>query len=154
MSRLFAVAALALLCASPALAQRSVGLGGQVGDPTGVTLRVGTTGPAVDIAVGWDIRHNNFFAQVHFIPQQMGLGVRPAALRLFYGPGLFIGVNDNPPPPDRDRTSFGVSFNAGLSFWTGPVEIFGQLTPRLLLIEATDFDLGGAVGLRYYFSSR
>jgi hypothetical protein len=147
MTRLFFVAVLGLLMASPALAQRSIGIGGQVGDPTGVTVRIGSTGMAIDIAAGWNLSTNRIFAQAHYIPGQIGLGVRPAAVRLFYGPGGFIGAGGS---GNQDAT-FGVSFNTGLSLWTGPLEFFGQITPRLQLVESTDFQLGGGVGLRYYF---
>lgn len=147
MKRFIPLFALVLLAAAPALAQRSIGIGGQVGDPTGVTLRIGSTGPAFDLAAGWNLSNDQFFAQVHWVPTQIGLGVRPTMIRLFYGPGAFVEVNGG-----RDSDArFGVSFNGGLGFWTGPVEIFGQLTPRLQLVESTDFRLGGALGLRYYF---
>jgi hypothetical protein len=147
MTRFLALLA-ALLLAAPH-AQAQVGLGGQVGDPTGLTLRIGSTGSAVDLAAGWNLSNDSFFAQVHWVPSQIPLGGPRPALRLFYGPGVFVGVDGN---RNRDnRTAFGGSFNVGLGIWTGPVEIFGQLTPRLQLIESTDFNLGGAVGLRYYF---
>jgi len=143
--------ALALLSAAPALAQQrgSFGIGGQVGDPTGLTMRFGgATGGAVDLAAGWNLSNDAIFAQGHYLIAQNRLGTPPADLRLFYGPGLFVGVNDR---PGRDNeTSFGISFAAGLSYYTGPVEIFGQLTPRLQLVDETDFQLGGALGLRFY----
>jgi hypothetical protein len=150
MSRLYPLAALFLLAASPALAQRSTfGLGGQVGDPTGITLRAGAPGSAIDLAAGWNLSNNAIFVQGHLIMGERRLGAAPSDLRLFYGPGLFLGVRDR----DRsdDEVTFGLSLNAGLSYFAGPVEIFGQLTPRLQLVDETDFILGGALGLRYYF---
>jgi hypothetical protein len=137
-----------LLAVSDSAQSQAIGIGGQIGDPTGITLRIGSTGSAIDIAAGWNINTDSFFAQAHYIPSQIALGAAPAQLRLFYGPGVFVGTRSR---PVGDKASFGVSFNAGLSFWTGPVEIFGQLTPRLQLVESTDFSLGGAAGLRYYF---
>lgn len=140
---------LLFLLATPALAQRgSLGIGGQVGDPTGVALRFGAAPGAFDLAAGWNLSNDSFFAQGHYVMGQRRFGTPPADLRLFYGPGLFVGVNDR---DDRDDdVTFGISFNAGLSYFTGPIEIFGQLTPRLQLVDETDFDLGGALGLRFY----
>lgn len=142
---------LALLLATPALAQPrgSFGIGGQVGDPTGLSLRFGAGGgSAVDLGLGWNLSNDSFFANVHFVLDQNRLSTPPTDLRLFYGPGLFVSVND---PPRRDpRTTFGLSFAAGLSFYTGPVEVFGQLVPQLQLVDRTDFGLGGALGLRFY----
>ncbi len=146
MTRLSIIIAAALFAASPALAQRSIGLGGQVGDPTGVSVRIGSTGSAVDIAAGWNISNDRIFAQLHYVPNQIGLGASPA-VRLFYGPGVFASASGG----NNSQGRFGASFNTGLSVWTGPLEFYGQLTPRLQLVDATDFQLGGAVGLRYYF---
>lgn len=140
---------LVLLASTEAATAQGIGVGGQIGDPTGITIRIGSTGTAFDIAAGWNISNDELFAQAHYIPSQIALGAVPAQLRLFYGPGLFVGTRGR--PARDDKASFGVSFVTGLSFWTGPVEIFGQLTPRLQLVESTDFSLGGAAGLRYYF---
>jgi len=148
MRSIICITALMVALATPGLAQ-SVGLGGQIGSPTGVSLRIGSTGPAVDIAAGWNINNDHLFAQIHWVPSQIALGAAPATLRAFYGPGAYASVEGRQGRDDRAR--FGVSFNAGLSFWFSRVEVYGQLTPRLQLIDSTDFELGGALGLRYYF---
>jgi len=145
MSRLLPVLALLLLTTAPALAQRSsFGIGGQVGDPTGLTIRAG----ALDLAAGWNLSNNSFSGQVHYLLADRALGGAPANFRFFYGPGVFVGVRDR--PRDETETALGLSLNAGLSYFAGPIEIFGQVTPRLQLVDQTDFDLGAALGLRFY----
>lgn len=145
-----AVVLVAALVAAPAFAQPTgLGVGGQVGDPTGITMRIGSPGTALDLAAGWNLGDNRFFAQLHVILAQPRLSPGAQHFRLFYGPGGFVGVRGG---RDRDsEAAFGASFNVGVSYYTGPIEIFGQLTPRLQLVQSTDFDLGGAIGLRYYF---
>ena len=133
-----------LLTAAPAAAQTTAfGIGGQLGDPTGVAFRFGAGTSAFDLAAGWDLDADRIFVQGHLLLDERRLGTAPPDLRLFYGPGAFLGAGD-------DDAALGFSFNAGLNIWTGPLEIFAQLTPRLQLVEETDFDLGGALGIRYY----
>ncbi|MEM1042012.1 MAG: hypothetical protein AAGI91_05225 [Bacteroidota bacterium] len=135
---------LVLLAASAAPAAAQFGIGGQVGDPTGLALRFGAGPSAFDLAAGWDLDDDRLFVQGHLLLRERRVPGAAADLRYFYGPGAFLSAAD-----DRD-TGVGFSFNAGLGFHTGPIEIFGQLTPRLALAPDTDFDLGGALGLRYY----
>lgn len=149
MKHLFLFLILLGLSSSSALAQRAgFGIGGQVGDPTGITLRVGGA-TALDLAAGWNLSNDAIFAQGHVLMGRTGIGAPPASLQLFYGPGLFVGVNDRGRDRDDDM-AFGISFNTGLSYFAGPIELFGQLTPRLQLVDETDFNLGGAIGLRFY----
>ena len=133
------------LCAADAHAQQrgSFGIGGQFGDPSGLTLKFGSGSNAFDLAAGWDL-DDYLFVQAHLLLRERRFPGSGANLAYFYGPGLFLGVSDR-----RDET-FGFSFNAGIAYYTGPIEIFGQLTPRLALAPGTDFDLGGAIGLRFY----
>ena len=135
--------ALALL-APEAHAQRgALGIGGQVGEPTGLSVRIGT-GPALDFQAGWDISDDVVFAQGHILLANNRLPVTGADMRAFYGPGAFLAAHD-------DNTAFGLSLNAGLSVFFGALEVYGQITPRLQLIDETDFDLGGGLGARVYF---
>ena len=137
--------ALLFACALPASAQSSgFGIGGQLGDPTGVTLRFDSGRSAFDLAAGWDLNGDRLFVQGHLLLRAQRIPGAASDLRYFYGPGVFLSTGDN-----RD-TGLGVSFNAGVGYHTGQIEIFGQLTPRLALAPGTDFDLGGALGVRYY----
>jgi hypothetical protein len=151
MTRLTLLLGVLLLTTVPASGQ-GFGIGGQLGDPSGLSLRFGGA-PAFDLAAGWNLSDNALFAQGHVLlsDRRLGRGRRSGAgapLNLFYGPGLFVGVNER--SGRESDVAFGLSFNAGLSYYTGPIEIFGQLTPRLQLVDRTDFDLGWGVGLRFY----
>ena len=137
MSRLL-VAAVCLL-AAPTQAQVSVG--GQLGDPTGLSLKAGAGRGALLLAVGWDLE-DAVSAEGHYVLRSRRLQGADTNVRLFYGPGLFLGSNN-------DNTRFGVSLGVGLeTLLTQDIELYGLISPRLQLIEETDFDLGGGVGLR------
>lgn len=137
--------ALLLSLASAAHAQGSFGIGGQVGTPTGLTIKL-RGASSLDFAAGWN--DDRVFLQGHYLLAERRLPASGTDLRTFYGPGLFVRIRDN--DGGDDQTDLGLSFNAGLAVYTGPVEIFGQLTPRLRLTNETDFDLGAALGLRFY----
>mgnify|MGYP007122496513 CR=1 FL=1 len=135
---------LALLAAAPAAAQ--TGIGAQVGDPTGITLKIGAGRGAVALAAGWDLGDDDtqISLEGHYFLRETRIPGE-ADLALFYGPGIFLKARE-----DRDP-SFGASFGIGLSlFATRDIEIYGLVSPRLQLVEETDFDLGGGVGARVY----
>ena len=136
---------LALLALSlPVIAQPGgFGIGGQIGKPTGLTIKVQAGPAAFDAAAEWDFG-DYIFVQGHLILVERRLPLQRTAVNYFYGPGLFIGVRDNA------DTAFGLSANAGVSYYTGQVEFFGQVTPRLRLTPDSDFDLGLAFGIRFY----
>ncbi len=117
------------------------GIGGQFGEPTGLTLKFGAGPTAFDAAAEWDF-DDYFFIQGHVILSERRFSGSPVGY--FYGPGVFIAERN-----DSD-TAFGLSFNVAVNYYTGPIELFGQVTPRLRLTPDSDFDIGAAVGIRFY----
>lgn len=156
-SRVFTIAAslvfglTVLFSASSAYAQPSggdIGLGGQVGEPTGVSLKVYQPGSvSYDFLAAFDLE-DFFFLNVHGIFQRQ-LG-DPDNLYLFYGPGGFVGIHDRPWNKDDD-VALGISGRIGLSLFIEEFEIYGQLTPRIEVAPRTNGEVGGGVGFRYYF---
>ena len=135
--------------ASPALAQRMpgrIGIGGQIGDPSGVTLLVHNTGgPSYDFLAAWDL-DDFFYLNVHALYAR-SLGDAPRA-RFFYGPGAFVGIRER---RDDDEVRLGISATLGAGFVVEQFEFYARVTPRLTLTPGTDGDVGGGLGLRYYF---
>ena len=137
---------------NPAAAQRTpsqtIGLGGQVGDPSGVTLKLwNPRGWSYDFMAAWDTG-DFFFLNVHGLLEQHVNGHNN--VHFFYGPGAYIGVRDRPPEKKNDSV-FGISAEVGLGVMLQQFEIYGQLIPRLDLTPATDGDMGAGLGVRYYF---
>jgi hypothetical protein len=129
----------------------TVGIGGQIGDPSGLSLKFyggGNTFRAWDFLLAWDTGGERewFFVNVH------GHRERPlsgAPVNFFYGPGLFVGTSSR--DGDDDEVLFGVSADFGLAFEIDRFDIFGRLTPRLEVVPDTDGSLGLGVGARFYF---
>lgn len=126
----------------------SIGLGGQIGDPAGVTLKFRNPGGvSYDFMAAWDTG-DFFFLNVHgLFEEQIG---RHNNVHAFYGPGAYIGVRDRGREHDDDSV-FGISAEVGLGVLLEQFELYGQLIPRLDLTPATDGDIGVGIGLRYYF---
>lgn len=149
----FRTIALALLtmglCVSSATAQRTdgaFGLGGQVGSPSGITLKqYNASGPSYDFLAAWDLGDLFFInghAQFH---QDLNVEDVERDLEWYFGPGVFFGAND-------EDAVLGVSARVGLSYMVDPrFEVYVQATPRLSVIPETEGDMGGGLGMRYYF---
>lgn len=138
-----------LLLSAPAAAQSppgDAGLGGQIGDPSGVTLKLyQRPGFAFDFLAAWDL-DQFFFLNAHALYER---SIPDSPLRYYLGPGVVIGVNEG--PDDESDAVIGASGQFGVNFFVEQFEVFLQLTPRLNVIPDTDGHIGGGVGLRYYF---
>lgn len=132
--------ALALcLAAPPAAAQLAVG--GQVGTPTGLSLKLGAGRGAVALAAGWDF-DDAVEVEGHYLLRDRQRVGSSGRVGLFYGPGAFVRAGN-------DDTDAGISLAVGLSaFLTREIELYGLLSPRLQLVDDTDVDLGAGLGLR------
>ncbi len=140
----------AFMCVTEsATAQRSpgnVGIGLQVGDPSGVTLQFYDPGMSWDFLAAWDV-DDFFFLNVHGLFARH-LGQRQN-LHFFYGPGGFVGFRDR--PGDDDDVVVGISGTFGLGVLIERFEIYARVTPRLSVIPGTDGDVGAGLGVRYFF---
>ena len=130
-------------------AQRSpgeIGIGVQVGQPTGLTLKLYNEPASLDFLAAWDW-DKFFFLNVHSV-FDAHLNDR-RTFHFFYGPGAFIGIRDR--DPLKDDIALGLSGTFGLDVMVGKLEFFIQATPRLELVKSTEFDMGGGGGFRVYF---
>lgn len=128
----------------------SVGLGLQVGDPSGLTLKFYNGGRAsVDILAAWDL-NDYLFLNIHALYHKPLGG--SGNVNFFYGPGAFLAFYEGDRRFDSDDyLGAGISGNFGINVFFDRFELFGQITPRLQVIERTNGDLGGGIGLRFYF---
>ena len=132
--------ALLLLLSAPAV-QAQVGIGGLLGDPTGVTVKLGGAHGAVAVDVGL---RSDLFVQAHYLLRERRVQGTQADIRFYYGPGAFFQDRS----PDFE---VGLSAVLGLNIYLAPeFELFGQLGPRVRLSGNTGVDAAGAVGLRFY----
>lgn len=149
--------ALALSAAAPtAQAQRTsgaVGIGGQVGDPSGLTLKVYNANTAsYEVLAAWSSINDFFFLNGHALfENRISAQNVDQPLDWFIGPGGFIGTF-------QTGGAFGGELVLGISGTVGiemlladHFELYLRATPRFALVPETDGDLGGGLGLRYYF---
>jgi hypothetical protein len=123
----------------------SWGLGGQIGSPSGISLKwYDAPGRAYELLGAWDL-DDFFFLNLHMLFERP---LPESPLNFYYGPGAFIGVHER---RRDDDLVLGISGNFGLNFFTERFEVFLHLTPRLNLVPNTNGRIGGGVGIRYYF---
>ena len=122
----------------------NVGIGGQLGEPSGLTVKVYQEPDfAYEILAAWDL-DDFFFLNAHALFERP---VPNAPLRFYMGPGVLVGIREN--ASDGDFV-IGVSGEFGLNYFVDRFEVFLHLTPRLGVIPDTSGDVGGGLGLRYY----
>lgn len=128
---------------------RAVGLGGQIGDPSGITLKLyQRPGFAYDFLAAWDF-DDFFFLNAHALYERPFLDAPRVGRRVpryFLGPGAVLGIEER-----TDKIVIGLSGNFGINLFIERFELFVQITPRINVIPNTDGDIGGGIGLRYYF---
>ncbi len=138
--------------ALPAQAQEpgtTIGLGGQIGDPSGVSFKFyEQPDRSYDFLLALDLNDDFFFLNAHRLAERP-LGTE-APLRYYYGPGVILGLDGDDEDDDNDVV-LGVSVTLGANLFIERFEVFLNLTPRLRVLPATDGALGGGGGLRYYF---
>ncbi len=135
------------LAVAPAHAQQrrsDTGLGGQIGDPTGITLRLYDRASFVyDFLAAWDL-DDFFFLNVHGLRER---SLENSPLSYYYGPGVIFGIERR---RRQNELVVGISGNFGINYFVERFEVFLQLTPRFTLTPRTVGDIGGGIGLRYY----
>lgn len=151
---LYGILLVLLLCGTQAFAQPSsgrFGIGIQFGDPSGLSMRIYQPARmSADILLAWDL-DDFFFANVHGTWEKSISG--SGNFNFFYGPGVFIGLRERYNRrlfDGNDDVNLGVSGTLGFNCYVDRFEIYLRLTPRLLLIDRTDADVGGGLGFRFY----
>ena len=135
-----ALTLLLAFAATPAVSAQ-VGIGGLVGDPTGLTVKIGAGRGGVAVDVGLS---RNLFVQAHYLIRETRLRGAGADVRFLFGPGGFYQKRDG-------DDALGVSALLGLSVYVAPeFELFGQVTPGIRLTPDVDGRSGVAAGLRFY----
>ncbi len=124
----------------------STGFGVQAGAPTGISVKiVRNAEPHYDLLAAWDL-DDFLFLSANAVWERRVEDMTDVDLRMFYGPGAFIGFRDN----SNDNVAVGIGGAVGASIWADRFEFFLQLLPRFELVSRTDFDIGGGIGVRFH----
>jgi hypothetical protein len=127
---------------------KKFGLGIILGEPTGVIFKYWTSPTtAFDVAGSWNfVGENSFHLHADYLFHNYDLfKVDKGKLPVYYGIGARLSL--------EDRTRFGVRIPVGLSYMfdKAPFDIFLEIGPVLDLVPATEFNILGFIGFRYYF---
>jgi hypothetical protein len=152
--RTIVVALFVGLCigALPAQAQRTsgaAGLGVQAGEPSGLTLKIyNAESPSYDFLAAWSF-DNFLFLNAHALFEQpLAVENVEEPVQWFIGPGAYVGIYDD----TGSEAGLGISGTVGLDILLAEqFELYIQATPRFELVRETEPDIGGGIGLRYYF---
>lgn len=130
----------------------SWGLGIQIGEPSGLTIkRYNPSRMSFDALLAWDL-DNFFFINIHGLwEKRLGSDL---PLNFYYGPGAFVGIIEKGSlraANENNEIALGISGNIGLNYYIDKFELYIQATPRLRLIDETDADIGGGLGFRFFF---
>lgn len=134
--------ALFVLFAPTAAAQ--IGIGAQLGSPTGVSLALGRGSGGIRVAAGL-APGDAVSAEGHYLFRVRPLEGTDARARWFYGPGAYVRVADD----DEDQIAasgiLGMEVEAADDF-----DVFGAITARLFFTGDTELDFGGGIGVRFW----
>lgn len=161
-SVLLAASALVLaLCGSSAHAQSRAsrfGLGGMVGEPTGLSMKLRLSPAfAIDFGVGFGILGPGY-GQAHadFLGAVNLADLRRTSMDIYFGAGprvAFAGHGNGRWDGRSDGAWVGVRGAVGLvwEFDARHLDVFVEAAPTLWLLQGLYFDAGGAAGARYWF---
>lgn len=144
------VMGLLMISVKPIIAQdHGFGLGIILGEPTGLSAKLWTSqSNAFDFAAAWSFKGDgHLLLQADYVWHAFNLiPVSSGKLPLYYGIGGRVILVDDP--------FVGVRIPVGLNylFATAPIDIFLEIVPILDLAPSTDFDLGGGLGVRFWFN--
>ena len=126
------------------------GLGIMVGEPTGISAKVWTNNTiAFDAAAALSLSGNHGALLLHadFLKHKYQLvKVEKGNLPFYYGLGAKIVMANDPGIGIRIPLGISYIFNEEI-----PLDIFLEIVPVLNLIPSTNFNVDGAIGVRYYF---
>jgi len=143
------VLGLMMIFAKPVTAQdHGFGMGIILGEPTGLSAKLWTSGDnAFDFAAAWSFKGDgNLLLQADYVWHFFELMPVPSGkLPLYIGLGARVVLADDP--------RFGIRIPIGIDylFADAPIDVFLELVPILDLSPATDFGVGGGLGIRYWF---
>lgn len=127
--------------------EKGFGVGTLFGEPTGISGKYWLSQPnAIDGGLAWSFSGKGFF-HIHadFLWHFQDVVKSKERFVVFAGIGGRMSF--------ADPVLFGARFPVGLEWWSSdiPLDVFVEIAPILDLSPATDFNLNGGIGVRYFF---
>lgn len=145
-----------LLLLVPDASAGAFGIGLALGSPTGITASAYLTDDSnLDFLIGegwgdgW--KHDRLLLSADYDVHLVDLASGEAARLDFYVGG---GVNLWLDPDVASDVGVEVPIGLALFFRKAPVELYAEVLPGFVLTDPEWFDVGGSIGVRYYFGAR
>jgi len=130
-------------------ANKDLGIGFMVGEPTGLSLKSWTGGGnAFDIGLAWSLgRYDaiNIHADYLWHNYEVFSEADSGTLPLYYGIGGRVVFAENDAVIGA-RVPVGINY----LFDDAPIGLFLEVAPIFNIAPSTDFDVDGGVGVRFY----
>jgi hypothetical protein len=146
LKKLILLVVIVLICQN--VQAETFGIGVILGEPTGISAKLWIGDQmAIDLAAAWSFAKEGAF-QLHadYLFHLMELiKVSEGKLPLYFGVGGRMKFGED--------NLFSVRIPVGLAylFENVPLDVFLEVGPMLNLVPATEFDIGGGIGVRYFF---
>lgn len=105
------------------------------------------------VAVNWDF--GSALAADYLFDLPDLLKITDNATPVYYGAGVTLGTHKelNDEEPETTKFDLGVRGVIGISYYLSsyPADIYIENTPTLKLLGGGGFNLGGSLGIRYFF---
>ncbi|HEY8241188.1 MAG TPA: hypothetical protein VIH35_07070, partial [Kiritimatiellia bacterium] len=140
-------------------ADRGLGIGIIIGEPTGLSIKNWLDDKhAIDAAAAWSLDGDDMF-RLHADYLWHNFGAiknqdAKAALPVYYGIGARVRFEDDENGNDDEDTTAGIRFPVGIDIIirNTPIDVFGEIVPVMELVPETDLDFDAGIGLRYFFN--
>ena len=148
---------------TPDATTRGTGVGLIIGEPTGLSLKFQMTNRhAFAIGAAWSFRRNNSGFHLHgdyLIHKYNVFKIDSGELVVYYGLGGRIKFHEGKDDTADNRASevkddtIGIRVPVGLDYYfeNSRIDAFIEIVPVLDIAPDTDFELMGAIGVRYNF---
>lgn len=137
-----------LLSFSSIYAQNKFGLGIILGEPTGISAKVWVgSNNALDFAAAWSFKGDgHLLLQGDYVWHSYIDQTYSGKAAFYYGIGGRIIFSDDPLVGAR------IPLGLDYKFSSAPIDIFAEIVPILDLVPSTNFNLGGGIGVRFWFN--
>jgi hypothetical protein len=125
------------------------GAGIIAGEPTGLSAKLQMSrASALDFAVAWSFGSGEDALLVladYVLHNYSLLKVDQGTMAIYFGVGGRIKFSED------EEVGVRVPFGLDYMFQGTPVDVFGEIVPVLELVDDTELNWNGAVGVRYFF---
>jgi len=134
-----------LLSGTVAVQSAGLGLGVIIGEPTGLSCKLWTgSSTAIDGVAAWSFGKKGTL-HLHSDYLFHNFNLIKDNIPIYYGIGGKIKF--------AEKSEAGIRIPFGIDFMLteAPIDIFFELVPLVGLVPATDFEVNGGIGIRYFF---